>query len=110
MSEKEKTRLSPAEAFESFLRDIRDGKALSEWGDDLRELVEAVKSTGNPGELTITLKFELLDAEGYGRIVIKDKTKQKRPRPSHEPTTYIITADSALAVIPPEQLNLPGAN
>jgi hypothetical protein len=107
---REKTKLSPSEAFSLFMQDLREGRALNEWGDDLRELVEAVRSTGNPAEMQITLKFELVDASGFGTVRVMDKTKAKRPRPSHGPTEYIITADSALAVVPPEQMKMEGIN
>ena len=93
----EKTRLSPSEVFTQFLAELRDGVALMEWGDDIRELVEAVQKTGNPAELIIKFKFELADADEFGTIEVREETKLKRPRPSHGDTTFIITADAATA-------------
>ncbi len=96
-SDAEKTRLSPAEAFTAFLA-------------DLREVIDTVRRTGNDGEIQITFKFELLDAEGYGQVVVTDRTKTKKPRHSHGQTAYIITADGAVAVVPPEQMTMKGVN
>ena len=105
-----KTRLSAAEAWQSFMLEMRDGAAITELGEDLRELVEAVRQTGNAAELIITFKFDLKDAENRGTVRVRDKIKSKRPRHSHQDTEFMITADGVLAVVPPEQMKMNGVN
>lgn len=91
----------PRKAFLRFLAELSDGARVAQWGKDLRELVEAVRDTGNPAEFRIVLKIELQDAADRGHVVVFDKTTTKRPRPTPEPTEFTIGPAGALTPLQP---------
>jgi len=95
--------------FAQLLMDLRQGTAIMEWADDLEKICAAVASTGEPGELQITLKIESLSGDG-SMISIFDKTKVKTPRPKHGATTYELDTAGRVIVRHPEQIEMPGVN
>lgn len=91
-------------AFHEWLQDHRHGAATDEWADELATVLEAVKLTGKPGKLTITLHVE-----PKGRtVVVTDDVAAKTPRPDREAAIYFVDDNWSLVREDPNQGRLPG--
>jgi len=65
--------------FELFLQQQRNGELLGELCEAMVEVSEAVKATGNPGEITIVIKIKP-DKTGPAVLSISDEVKKKAPK------------------------------
>lgn len=65
--------------FTDTLGDIRNGDAIAELTEELRELVQRVCDTGRPGALVLTLKVKNMSKGSGSALVIEDDIKVKMP-------------------------------
>lgn len=86
------------------LKAIRDGELLREVEIQMRDLVEAVKTTGKGGKLQITLK---LTSSRGGALILDDDSKLTRPEPERETSTvFFPTEENDLSRRDPRQPSL----
>ena len=89
------------------LREIRRGDALDELGVELNALVAAVRATGKPGSLTLTLKVKPASAGDITTLMITDLIAAKAPRGERESTVFFSDANNDLLRRDPRQAEIP---
>lgn len=89
--------------FLEFLQTLRRGELLSEAGDMLNELTEAIHKTGGKGDLTLRLPFKVNDA---GQMECVPVLSMKKPRRPLGTGIYYVTDDGHLTRRDPAQEDL----
>jgi hypothetical protein len=93
--------------FLDTLRDIRAGDAANELTDHLRELVAAVRASGRPGALTLTLKVKPASKGELTTLMVEDIVKITAPKPERGATILFADQDNTLVRSDPRQPRLP---
>lgn len=89
--------------FLELLQSHRRGEVLSRADELLEELVEAVATTGESGELTIKLPFKVNKA---GQIEITPQLSMKKPRPPLATGIYFASETNRLTRSDPRQMDI----
>lgn len=86
---------------------LRRGAFKKSFQDELRQLVDAVRSTGKKGTITVTLTVESVGvADDDMSLSIGDKIAVKLPQPSTGSTLMYVTANGDLSRRDPRQHDL----
>lgn len=94
-------------SFGNTLALIRDGDCVDEASQKLQELVAAVRETGKPGSLTITLKAKPATIRGaIGTLVIDDDVTVKLPKAGKAQSLFFATEANTLQRSDPNQQEL----
>lgn len=94
--------------FVSTLGMLRGGVVLPELDNALTELVGAVKATGKPGSITLTLSVAPAKGGGTNMLFVGDVVAVKPPKIDREQTLVFATDDNTLSRRDPRQPDLPG--
>lgn len=89
-----------------ILASIRPGADV-ELGEEMSDLIDAVKDTGKAGSLTYTISVKLADGSGSA-VVIGDKISAKRPERDRATTIAYIGDDNRLQRTDPNSMPLWG--
>jgi len=93
-------------SFQTTIQEHRSGDALSELSDALQEITRAVRNTGKPGTLKLTLKITPA-SKGSGRaVIVSDDISIKLPQLDNESSIFFATDDGALSRNDPDQRTL----
>lgn len=95
-------------AFITTLRDLRQGLALDDLGDQLVGLVAHVRSTGRAGKLTLTLTVKPASKGNTDVLAIEDAVTVKLPKAETGSTILYATSDNQLSRKDPRQPELSG--
>jgi hypothetical protein len=91
-----------------LLKTQRDGDLLYDFALQLTRLVAAVRDTGKPGHVTLTLNCSP-GAVGNGeKVAFKDKVDTKLPRHEYAPNLYYTTDKGGITRHNPRQLTMAG--
>lgn len=71
--------------FQDILTDLDDGRVHEQLGELWRKVVQAVKETNKPAELTLKLTAKL---ERGTMVVVVPKVSSKLPAPATSPTLF----------------------
>jgi hypothetical protein len=96
-----------ARPFFETLRDLRSGHTLEDLGEQLSQIVAAVKATGKSGELTLKLKIKPPKSGGISYLMIEDSLSAKVPKLDHGDTVFFPTKDGGLSRMDQSQGELP---
>lgn len=105
MPEDSKTRR--VQPFAEFLAEHRKGKLHQEVGEALNELVEAVQSTGSPGQVTLVLTVKPSPGGATDMVIVQDDVRVRRPTGKRPQTVFFIDPDYNLSRHNPAQPELP---
>lgn len=94
--------------FFDTLRDIRQGNLMGEAQDALRQLVEAVRDTEQPGKLVLTLTVKPATKGDTNTLIVTDDLTLKAPKVRRSPTVMFATSTNELSRRDPRQPELPG--
>lgn len=97
-----------ARQFLDTLRDIRQGAVIDELGEELAELVQAVRETGRRGELTFTLTVRPASKGNVDVLALEDSVKVKRPKPERGTSIVYAQPDGSLSRRDPRQPEMTG--
>ncbi|MBF0165550.1 MAG: hypothetical protein HQM01_13800 [Magnetococcales bacterium] len=93
------------EKFTAFLADLRKGKTLGELDTRLRELVQAVRESGKPGQLTLVLK--ITPSKGLDDVLnVTDAVTAKIPEHDRGASLFFATPDNTLVRNQPRQRDM----
>src|SRR5690554_7666624 len=94
--------------FISVLTDLKNGRVVSQLGDDFGELVAAVHQHGFKGKMVIELTVEPARTnDGVVKEVdVHYQTKVTKPRPNHGKTLFYVDKDATLSRNDPSQMDL----
>lgn len=92
--------------FTDVLADIRNGDVITDLTEELRDLVMAVRETGRPGSLTLTLKVKQMSKGVGAALVIEDDIKAKPPKAEKGTSVLFATEDGELQRNDPRQPRL----
>lgn len=95
-------------SFFDTLKTLRKGKTVAELDDAMGELVEKVKRTGRPGELTLKIKVKPLGKGEVDQVNIEDDVVMKLPKFERGVTMFFVDDDNSLVRTDPRQTDLPG--
>lgn len=98
---------TPISPFEQTFRAAHRGAALIEADHELTELLKAVRATGRPGELTLTLKIKPLSGAESEALNVVATVKAKSPKADRPASIFFCTPDFRLTRHDPRQLELP---
>lgn len=86
------------------LGNIRRGTFLAEVGEELAELLAAVRETGKAGTLTVKLKIDPMKGEGgRAEVFITDTVTVTKPKPEKSTTLMYVQDDGTLSRRDPRQ-------
>lgn len=93
--------------FLDVLRELEKGRLADELSEKLPQVVAAVKDTGKPGALTLTIRVKPYNKDDD--ILIVDSTvTAKVPQPDRKPSLMYADGDANLVRSDPNQPMLPG--
>lgn len=96
-----------ARLFTDALRDMRNGRTVTELTEELAALIAKVKETGRPGELTLKLKVRPASKSSEVKMVtVEDFVTTKLPAMVKGESVFWTTDDNSLSVDNPEQRKL----
>ncbi len=84
-------------AFMVTLQDQRKGALQHELTDKLRQVIDAVRSTGKTGSLVLTLKVVPASGGEVGTVFLEDTVKTKLPEPKRQSSLFFVTDDNLLS-------------
>jgi hypothetical protein len=87
---------------------LRRGQFIDELTGELGQLVDAVRSTGRKGTLTIQIDVALASKGDDTTLNVTDTIKLKLPQAGGGQTIMYATADGALTRRDPRQLDIDG--
>lgn len=93
--------------FLETLGELRAGKTLQDLGDELAQLLVAIKATGKAGVITLTLKLKPPKNGSMSYITIADEISVKTPKLDKGDTVFFPTVDNGLSRRDPTQPELP---
>lgn len=96
-------KVTPTEFIDVLMRQ-GNGSTNQELSDELREIVQRVKSTGKIGTLTLQLKVQLI--KQTNSIVILDKITTKKPEYDRPSSLFFADEDGNLVRDDPDQKSL----
>jgi len=94
-----------AEELVEILKELDQGNTMVEFHSALRETVQAVRETGKPGKVILSLAVA---PKGSNKVTVQDEVKTTIPRPDKQKATFFATEDGALSRQDPDQPSLPG--
>lgn len=94
--------------FVGTLRELRRGGLLSDCEAHLTDLVMAVRETGRPGAIVLTLKIAPASKGNVETVLVTDDVKVKRPRAELGATIFFATTGNTLRRNDPRQPELSG--
>lgn len=89
-----------------LLRLLRDGGVAFDLSAALGALVGAVRETGKPGSLALTIKVAPAAEGNASKVLLRDDIALKLPRPEHLPSMFYTTDDGRLTRHNPNQLRM----
>lgn len=89
------------------LRDLRNGLLLDEMSEQMKELVNAVESTGKAGAMTLKIEIKPMK-DMDGAIVIKDTVTMRMPKIESSGTVLFVTPEGNTSRRNQRQDELPG--
>ena len=90
--------------FPDMLAELAYGQTLDVLTEEMAEVVNAVRTTGKAGRLTLELTVKPNGAHG---VAITDKITAKRPRDDRGESLFFIDRDGGLHRNDPRQTELP---
>lgn len=87
---------------------LRKGNFIDELSTELGALVDAVRTTGRKGTLTVVLTIAPASKGDDTTLTVADEIKVRPPQPSRGETIMYATADGALTRRDPRQLDIAG--
>lgn len=92
-------------AFNLFLNDLNDGQTHAGLSADLAELLQAVKSTGRSGGLTLRIKVAPATRQGQDvdKVTITAERKLELPKPEAPSDFFWLTDDAEVSRQHPRQ-------
>lgn len=90
------------------LAQLRKGNFVADLDTELAALVDAVRSTGRKGRLTIAIEIEPASKGEETALSISDAISVKTPQPSRGSTLMFATADGQLSRRDPRQIEMDG--
>ena len=94
------TRTLPDPSFHDTVDIIRTGQLSSELDTQLAEMIQAVQTTGKPGELTLKIKVKKSKSD---QIEIADAVTCKMPQPERKVTYVFALENGAVSQSDPRQ-------
>jgi hypothetical protein len=94
--------------FCQILGDIRNGGAVDELTDNLRELVEAVRDTGRAGKLTLTIAVKPASSGDTHVLTVEDQIKITKPLEKKGAAVFFANTNNDLTRNDPRQPELAG--
>lgn len=91
--------------FRDILSELGEGATESELAEAMWDLVQRVQDTGKAGSLTLTIRVE---ANGQGRVEVKDEVKLRLPEFARPTTAFFIAKAGNLSRRNPQQPEIPG--
>lgn len=73
--------------FNQALSEVRKGQVLNDLSNSLAEIIEAVRTHGGNGSLTLKLDIKPVDGSGE-QVLISDDIKTKVPQPKKQPALF----------------------
>lgn len=86
-----------------LLGNLRRGTLLAEFGEELADLLEAVRETGKAGTLTLRLKLEPQKGQDRAEVFITDTVTTTKPKPEKSSTLMYVHKDGTLSRRDPRQ-------
>jgi hypothetical protein len=93
--------------FADFLQELDDGAVHAEMSSSLRDLIEAVNTTGKTGTLTLTIKAKPAGRNAFGNLIVTHEVKVKEPDNDRPESVWFVTPDGNLSRDNPAQQRLP---
>ena len=91
------------------LEELRNGAALEELDQALRKVVDAVRTTGKMGKVSLTLHIKAAQmGERVATVIIEDRVQIALPEPERGDTFLFATPGGGLSRRDPRQPELPG--
>lgn len=90
--------------FTTFLGELRRGKTLAELDESLRAVVAAVRETGKPGKLSLTITIKANGAEGV--VDVMDAVKTTIPQHDRGKSIFFATPENHLERNLPRQRDM----
>lgn len=97
---------SPPE-FLAFLAAHARGRTADQLSERMAELVVAVRETGKPGQITLTVKVTP-DGKVPAAVRVEDKIAAKVPELDRPAAMWFATEDGSLSNTPPDQFTFEG--
>lgn len=94
--------------FDGLLAQHRSGGVIDDITAELRTLIEAIKRTGKPGKISLTLTFKPISGGETPQIEITDKVVVTKPDPNQPASVFYSTAANDLSRFDPRQPVLTG--
>lgn len=85
---------------------LRRGQFIEELSTEMGSLVDAVRSTGRKGTLTVTLTVAPASKGDDTTLTVADEIKVRPPQPARGETIMYATADGALTRRDPRQMDI----
>lgn len=92
--------------FETVLREMRNGRSLTELSDELSKLIAAVRATRKAGKLTYALSVQPTDEPDGITIELLDELSVKTPKLARGRSIFFATADNQLSRRDPRQFEM----
>jgi hypothetical protein len=96
----------PRPFFET-LRELRAGHTLEELGEELANLLNAVKETRKSGSITLRIVVKPPKSGGFSYVQVTDEVTVKLPKLDKGDTVFFPTADGGLSRSDQSQRDLP---
>ena len=90
-------------AFEKTLREINEGKSVSDLSEALTNLVAAVRLTGRPGKLKYTLTVKPASKGETVTLMLADEIDVKTPKSERLTSVFFADQDNVLLRNDPRQ-------
>jgi len=104
MSDNDDGEVTPIRQFTEFLVQQRQGRTHADLTTGFNDLLEAVRSTGKGGSITLTVKVK---PEGGRLMKVSDEVTTKLPKADRDPALFYVTDDNELSRDNPDQPRLP---
>lgn len=93
-------------SFTDQMKDIREGAVLTELGEHLAGLLDAVRATRKGGKLTLAITVKPLEGT-ENQVLISDDITTAMPQPTKKATVMFVTEENELSRRDPRQPKLP---
>jgi hypothetical protein len=109
MTADERKHAAEVAALISTLQGLRNGGAIADLAEQLRDVVKNVRTTGRPGALLFTLKIKPAQKGGdHHALILEDTLKVTLPKAERGGTILYATDDNQLTRNDPRQPELKG--
>lgn len=100
--------MNGSRTFIDVLRDVRQGASAAELSEQMTALVAAVRNTGRPGKLTLTLVVKPASKGDVTTLMVDDQVVVKMPALDRGTTVFFSNAENILTRNDPRQPELSG--